>query len=64
SSAAVAPLVGLVALFMPSSLGDSALYTDEQLLPNHDRQRLTVTMRITSRPAPVWRLVAQAGSPE
>jgi hypothetical protein len=31
SSAAIAPLVGLVALFMPSSLGDSALYTDEQL---------------------------------
>lgn len=31
SSAAAAPLVGLVALLMPSSLGDSALYTDEQL---------------------------------
>ncbi|UST60099.1 S-type pyocin domain-containing protein [Pseudomonas moraviensis] len=31
SSAVAAPLVGLVALLMPSSLGDSALYTDEQL---------------------------------
>lgn len=31
SSAAVAPLLGLVALLMPSNLGDSALYTDEQL---------------------------------
>ncbi|WP_415763450.1 S-type pyocin domain-containing protein [Pseudomonas sp. CP4] len=31
SSAAAAPLVGLVALLMPSTLGDSALYTDEQL---------------------------------
>lgn len=31
SSAAAASLVGLVALLMPSSLGDSALYTDEQL---------------------------------
>ncbi|VVP17435.1 hypothetical protein PS876_03640 [Pseudomonas fluorescens] len=31
SSAVITPLVGLVALFMPSSLGDSALYTDEQL---------------------------------
>ncbi|MFI8396693.1 S-type pyocin domain-containing protein [Pseudomonas sp. NPDC078863] len=31
SSATAAPLVGLVALLMPSSLGDSALYTDEQL---------------------------------
>jgi hypothetical protein len=31
SSAAVSPLLGLVALLMPSSLGDSALYTDEQL---------------------------------
>ena len=31
SSAAAASLVGLVALLIPSSLGDSALYTDEQL---------------------------------
>ncbi len=31
SSAAVSPLLGLVALLMPSNLGDSALYTDEQL---------------------------------
>ncbi|KIF57928.1 toxin [Pseudomonas fluorescens] len=31
SSAVAAPLVGLVALLIPSSLGDSALYTDEQL---------------------------------
>lgn len=31
SSAVAAPLLGLVALLMPSSLGDSALYTDEQL---------------------------------
>jgi len=31
SPAAAASLVGLVALLMPSSLGDSALYTDEQL---------------------------------
>ncbi|MFJ4493992.1 colicin E3/pyocin S6 family cytotoxin [Pseudomonas atacamensis] len=31
SPAAAASLVGLVALLIPSSLGDSALYTDEQL---------------------------------
>lgn len=31
SSAAAASLVGLVALLIPSNLGDSALYTDEQL---------------------------------
>ncbi|MEE9679611.1 S-type pyocin domain-containing protein [Pseudomonas moraviensis] len=31
SSTVAAPLLGLVALLMPSSLGDSALYTDEQL---------------------------------
>lgn len=31
ASTAAATLVGLVALFMPSSLGDSALYTDDQL---------------------------------
>lgn len=31
SPAGAASLVGLVALLMPSSLGDSALYTDEQL---------------------------------
>lgn len=31
SPAAAATLVGLIALLMPSSLGDSALYTDEQL---------------------------------
>ncbi|WP_447796286.1 S-type pyocin domain-containing protein [Pseudomonas moraviensis] len=31
SSAVAAPLVGLVALLIPSSVGDSALYTDEQL---------------------------------
>ncbi|SIR75837.1 S-type Pyocin [Pseudomonas sp. B10] len=31
SPAAAASLVGLVALLMPTSLGDSALYTDEQL---------------------------------
>ena len=32
SAAVVAPLVGLVALFMPSNLSDSALYTEDQLL--------------------------------
>ncbi|WP_426205520.1 colicin E3/pyocin S6 family cytotoxin [Pseudomonas sp. TWP3-1] len=32
SAAVITPLVGLVALFMPSSLDDSALYTDDQLL--------------------------------
>lgn len=31
SSSVAAPLVGLVALLIPSSVGDSALYTDEQL---------------------------------
>ncbi|WP_095188948.1 S-type pyocin domain-containing protein [Pseudomonas sp. Irchel 3E19] len=31
ASTVAATLVGLVALFMPSSLGDSALYTDDQL---------------------------------
>lgn len=31
STAVITPLVTLVALFIPSSLGDSALYTDEQL---------------------------------
>jgi S-type Pyocin/Cytotoxic len=32
SVAVVTPLVGLVALLMPSNLGDSALYTEDQLL--------------------------------
>ncbi|MBK5339935.1 S-type pyocin domain-containing protein [Pseudomonas sp. TH49] len=32
STAVVTPLVGLVALLMPSNLGDSALYTEDQLL--------------------------------
>lgn len=32
SAAIVTPLVGLVALLMPSNLGDSALYTEDQLL--------------------------------
>lgn len=32
STAVITPLVGLLALFMPSNLGDSALYTDHQLL--------------------------------
>ncbi len=45
SSAAVAPLVGLVALFMPSSLGDSALYTDEQLR-GLEQARTRVRLRI------------------
>ncbi|MBV4486863.1 S-type pyocin domain-containing protein [Pseudomonas sp. SWRI153] len=45
SSAAAAPLVGLVALLMPSTLGDSALYTDEQL--NTLKQaRTRVRMRV------------------
>ncbi|WP_426618203.1 colicin E3/pyocin S6 family cytotoxin [Pseudomonas rustica] len=45
SSAAVAPLVGLVALFMPSSLDDSALYTDEQLR-RLEQARTRVRLRI------------------
>ncbi len=45
SSAAVAPLVGLVALFMPSSLGDSALYTDDQLR-GLEQARTRVRLRI------------------
>ena len=45
SSAAVAPLVGLVALFMPSSLGDSALYTDEQLR-GLEQARTRVRLRV------------------
>ena len=32
STAVITPLVGLVAMFMPSNLGDSALYTEDQLL--------------------------------
>lgn len=32
SAAVVTPLVGLAALLMPSNLGDSALYTEDQLL--------------------------------
>ncbi|MGE1173638.1 colicin E3/pyocin S6 family cytotoxin [Pseudomonas sp. BW7P1] len=32
STAVITPLVGLVALLMPSNLGDSALYTEDQLL--------------------------------
>ncbi|MFI8222755.1 colicin E3/pyocin S6 family cytotoxin [Pseudomonas sp. NPDC085632] len=44
-SAAVAPLVGLVALFMPSNLGDSALYTDEQLR-GLEQARTRVRLRI------------------
>ncbi|PCR96995.1 toxin [Pseudomonas fluorescens] len=32
SAAVMTPLVGLVALLMPSNLGDSALYTEDQLL--------------------------------
>ncbi|QAX83761.1 toxin [Pseudomonas sp. DTU12.3] len=45
SSAAVAPLVGLVALFMPSSLGDSALYTDDQLR-GLEQARTRVRLRV------------------
>ncbi len=45
SSAAVAPLVGLVALFMPSNLGDSALYTDEQLR-GLEQARTRVRLRV------------------
>ncbi|MGG7672413.1 colicin E3/pyocin S6 family cytotoxin [Pseudomonas sp. WC2] len=45
SSAAVGPLVGLVALFMPSSLGDSALYTDEQLR-GLEQARTRVRLRV------------------
>ncbi|VVO56229.1 hypothetical protein PS896_00558 [Pseudomonas fluorescens] len=45
SSAAVAPLVGLVALFMPSSLGDSALYTDEKLR-GLEQARTRVRLRV------------------
>ena len=45
SSAAVAPLVGLVALFMPLSLGDSALYTDEQLR-GLEQARTRVRLRV------------------
>jgi len=32
SAAVISPLAGLVALLMPSNLGDSALYTEDQLL--------------------------------
>jgi len=32
SAAVISPLLGLVAMFMPSNLGDSALYTEDQLL--------------------------------
>ncbi|MFP6832569.1 MAG: S-type pyocin domain-containing protein [Pseudomonas sp.] len=45
SSAAVAPLVGLVALFMPSNLGDSALYADEQLR-GLEQARTRVRLRV------------------
>ncbi|TMU70193.1 toxin [Pseudomonas fluorescens] len=45
SSAAVAPLVGLVALFMPSNLGDSALYTDDQLR-GLEQARTRVRLRV------------------
>jgi len=41
SAAVVTPLVGLVALLMPSNLGDSALYTEDQLLAlRHARTRV------------------------
>ncbi|WP_339453963.1 colicin E3/pyocin S6 family cytotoxin [Pseudomonas sp. EA_5y_Pfl2_R50] len=45
SSAAVAPLAGLVALLMPSSLGDTALYTDEQLR-GLEQARTRVRLRV------------------
>ncbi|MHB2247583.1 colicin E3/pyocin S6 family cytotoxin [Pseudomonas fitomaticsae] len=32
SAAVISPLLGLVAMFVPSNLGDSALYTEDQLL--------------------------------
>lgn len=48
SSAAVAPLLGLVALLMPSNLGDSALYTDEQL-STLKQARTRVRLRVEQR---------------
>jgi hypothetical protein len=45
STAVVTPLVTLVALFMPSSLGDSALYTDEQLR-GLEQARTRVRLRV------------------
>jgi hypothetical protein len=45
STAVVTPLVTLVALLMPSSLGDSALYTDEQLR-GLEQARTRVRLRV------------------
>ena len=45
STAVVTPLVTLVALVMPSSLGDSALYTDEQLR-GLEQARTRVRLRV------------------
>lgn len=45
STAVVTPLVTLVALFIPSSLGDSALYTDEQLR-GLEQARTRVRLRV------------------
>lgn len=45
STAVITPLVTLVALFIPSSLGDSALYTDEQLR-RLEQARTRVRLRV------------------
>ncbi|MBC8998148.1 S-type pyocin domain-containing protein [Pseudomonas sp. N40(2020)] len=45
SSAVITPLVGLVALFMPSNLDDSALYTEEQLR-RLEQARTRVRLRV------------------
>ncbi|WP_460127309.1 S-type pyocin domain-containing protein [Pseudomonas sp. H1_D05] len=45
STAVVTPLVTLVALLMPSNLGDSALYTDEQLR-GLEQARTRVRLRV------------------
>lgn len=45
STAVITPLVTLVALVMPSSLGDSALYTDEQLR-GLEQARTRVRLRV------------------
>lgn len=45
STAVITPLVTLVALFIPSSLGDSALYTDEQLR-GLEQARTRVRLRV------------------
>ncbi len=45
STAVITPLVTLVALFIPSNLGDSALYTDEQLR-GLEQARTRVRLRV------------------